>query len=261
MISYATKIKVQDLLKILQTEFVVSVQIVVDAGTENLIKRIRLLRYCLRKKNKVSILSHQSLKKTCIRKSDLIFNSEEIINILNGNEIIRRKLEEGRKIVANHINNISYNLDTMVTDFKRDITWCEELERVIRRELNKNSIAYKEVFCYTDKGGRANLKISMEKCSGCDYCAKNVLPVVNEIVGSPMSINNNGCRINPNNKDCYIVLEEMPKYKVVTYAGMRVKEGEEHTGDTYSFGRLDGGKYMTLLSDGMGSGPEASKRK
>ncbi|WP_338586779.1 stage II sporulation protein E [Clostridium baratii] len=199
------------------------------------------------------------LEKKCIRKSDLIFNSEEIINILNGNEIIRRKLEEGRKIVANHINNISYNLDTMVTDFKRDITWCEELERVIRRELNKNSIAYKEVFCYTDKGGRANVKISMEKCSGCDYCAKNVLPVVNEIVGSPMSINNNGCRINPNNKDCYIVLEEMPKYKVVTYAGMRVKEGEEHTGDTYSFGRLDGGKYMTLLSDGMGSGPEASK--
>lgn len=199
------------------------------------------------------------LEKKCIRKSDLICNSEEIINILNGNEITKRKLEEGRKLVASHIENISYNLDTMIRDFKRDVTWCEELERVIRRELNKNSIAYKEVFCYTDKGGRVNVKISMENCSGGNYCAKNVLPVVNEVMRSPMAINCNGCRINPNNKDCYIVLEEMPKYKIVSYAGMRVKEGEEHTGDTYSFGRVDGGKYMTLLSDGMGSGPEASK--
>lgn len=199
------------------------------------------------------------LEKKCIGKSELIRNSEEILNILNANEITRRKLEEGRKLVATHIRNVSDNLDNMVSDFKRDVTWCSELERIIRKELNKNSIKYKEIFCFTDKGGRMNIKVSMENCSCGTYCIKNILPVVNELVRTPMMISEEGCRIQPNNKDCAIFLKEMPRYKVVSYAGMRVKEGEQQTGDTYSFGRLEGGQYITLLSDGMGSGPEAGK--
>lgn len=199
------------------------------------------------------------LEKKCIGKSDLIKNSEELLNILNANEITRRKLEEGRKLVATHIRNVSDNLENMVSDFKRDVTWCSELERIIRKELNKNSIRYKEIFCFTDKGGRMNIKVSMENCSCGTYCIKNILPIVNELVRTPMMISEEGCRIQPNNKDCAIFLKEMPRYKVVSYAGMRVKEGEQQTGDTYSFGRLEGGQYITLLSDGMGSGPEAGK--
>lgn len=199
------------------------------------------------------------LEKKCIRKSELIRNSEDLLNILNANEITRRKLEEGRKLVANHIKNVSSNLDNMVNDFKRDVTWCAELERIIRKELNKNSVKYKEIFCFTDKGGRMNIKVSMENCSCGTYCIKNLLPVVNEIVRTPMMISEEGCRIQPNNKDCAIFLKEMPRYKIVSYAGMRIKEGEQQTGDTYSFGKLEGGQYITLLSDGMGSGPEAGR--
>ena len=52
-------------------------------------------------------------------------------------------------------------------------------------------------------------------------------------------ISEEGCRIQPNNKDCAIFLKEMPRYKIVSYAGMRIKEGEQQTGDTYSFGKLE----------------------
>ncbi|MDQ0151287.1 stage II sporulation protein E [Eubacterium multiforme] len=199
------------------------------------------------------------LEKKCIKKTDLIRNSDSIINILNGNEITRRKLEEGRKLVTNHIRSISGNLNDMIVDFKRDVTWGLELEKTVRKELNRNSINYKDVFCFTDKGGRINIKIKMENCLDGSYCSKNVLPAINEIMRTPMTINEDGCRISPNNKECTILIQEMPKYKVTSYAGMRAKEGEQYTGDTYTFGRMDGGNYITLLSDGMGSGPEAGK--
>ena len=199
------------------------------------------------------------LEKKCINKYDLIRNSEDVLNILNANEITKRKLSEGRILISNHLNNMSNNLYNMVGDIKRDIDWCLDVERIVRRELNKNSIKYKEVFCFNDKGGKVNIKINMEKCSRCDYCIKNVLPVVNKVMKNPMMISDEGCRIKPNNKECSILLKEMPKYKIKSYAGVRVKEGEQYTGDTCTFGNYPGGKYVTILSDGMGSGPEAGK--
>lgn len=199
------------------------------------------------------------LEKKCVEKGDLIRNTDDLINISNGNEITRRKLEEGRKLVASHIRNISNNLNDMIVDFKRDITWGLELEKIIRKELNRNSINYKDVFCFTDKGGRINIKIKMANCLDGDYCSKNILPTVNDIMRIPMMINEDGCRISPDNKECTILIQEMPKYKIASYAGMRAKEGEQYTGDTYTFGRMDDGNYITILSDGMGSGPEAGK--
>lgn len=35
------------------------------------------------------------------------------------------------------------------------------------------------------------------------------------------------------------------------------KDGEQCNGDSYSFGKLQSGSYMTIISDGMGSGPQA----
>lgn len=199
------------------------------------------------------------LEKKCINKYDLIRNSEDVLNILNANEITKRKLSEGRLLISNHLNNMSNNLYNMVGDVKRDISWCLDVERIVRRELNKNSIKYKEVFCFNDKGGKINIKINMENCSRGNYCSKNVLPVINKVMRNPMMISEEGCRIQPNNKECSILLKEMPKFRVTSYAGVRVKEGEQYTGDTCTFGNYPGGKYATILSDGMGSGPEAGK--
>lgn len=199
------------------------------------------------------------LEETCENKRKLIRQAEDIVNTAKIQEIEKRRIEEGRKIVSNHIVNISKSLDNMFNEFKRDVSWCGNLERVVRKELNKNSIKYKDIFCYTDNTGKLKVKINMENCAGGSYCVKNVLPIINNIVKMPMTLGEDGCRINPNNKDCAVTLTEVPKYHVISYAAMDVKEGEKHTGDSYTFGKAGDGKYITILSDGMGSGPEASR--
>ncbi|MGL5869227.1 MAG: stage II sporulation protein E [Clostridium chrysemydis] len=199
------------------------------------------------------------LEKKCKHKRLLVKEADNIVNISKIQELERRRIEEGRKIVSNHIVNISKNLDHMFDDFKRDVSWCGNLERVVRKELNKNSIKYKDIFCYTDKGGKLKVRINMENCEGGRYCAKNVLPIINDIVRTPMTLGEDGCRINPNNKDCTVTLSEVPKYQVISYAAMDIKEGEKYTGDSYTFGKAGNGKYITILSDGMGSGPEAGR--
>ena len=35
---------------------------------------------------------------------------------------------------------------------------------------------------------------------------------------------------------------------------------KKYNGDSYSFSKLNDGTYMTIISDGMGSGPQADKK-
>ena len=215
----------------------------------------RLINSC--EENKVVFPAQ--LEKSCYRKFDLIKGAERIVDNLNNNEIIKERLGEGRVLLANHIKNLSSSIDEMLGDFKRDVTICGDLERNVRRALSKGGIKYKNVFCYRDIAGREKIKITLENCGGGKYCSRNILPIINDVVSNPMSISSEGCRINPDNDECYITFEESPKYYMVSYGAISTKEGEEYTGDTYSFGKTKDGCYMTLISDGMGSGPDAGK--
>lgn len=199
------------------------------------------------------------LEKKCMKKYNILNEVDQLVLNMNADAVNKEKLQEGRILIAEHMNTMAENIGRMLYDFKKDITICGELEKSLRKELNKNSIQYKDVFCFNDKDGKIKVKLNMSKCTNCKYCARNVLPVANSIIKRPMMIGVDGCSINPNNKDCTITIKEMPKYNIISYVGMNVKEGEEYTGDTYNFGNVTGGKYLTILSDGMGSGPEASK--
>ena len=46
---------------------------------------------------------------------------------------------------------------------------------------------------------------------------------------------------------------------MVSYGAFIPKSGEVQTGDSYTFGKTNDGYYTTILSDGMGFGPEANK--
>lgn len=202
----------------------------------------------------------KELEKKCIKHLSILKNSEAIINNHNLNEDTKEKIYEGRQVLSEHINNIGVTLGKILDDFKREITISDDLERIIKRGLNKNFIDYNGVFCYTNYEGRIKIKISMNNCEGCDLCSKNILPVLNDIIKVPLSISGEGCNINPKNNECTITIEEAPKYYVRSYAAIDIKNGEIQTGDYYSFGKTTDGYYTIILSDGMGSGPEAGEQ-
>jgi stage II sporulation protein E len=205
------------------------------------------------------IVFPSELEKICLYKFDLIKDTERIVDNLNNKEVLKVRLGDGRQLLANHVENIASSIGDMLADFKEHVTVCNELERLIRRALNKNGIHYKKMFCYRDSNGRLKMKLRMQNCGGGNFCSKRILPIVNDVVSEHMCIGGDGCKINPTNNECVIIFEESVKYHMVSYGAIASKEGEDHTGDTFSFGKTKEGTYMTLISDGMGSGPEAGK--
>ncbi|AQW25000.1 stage II sporulation protein E [Clostridium perfringens] len=197
------------------------------------------------------------LEKKCIKKYALVKNLEDIMNIYMVNETLKSRLGEGRKILSNHINNMSVTISEIVDEFGNELHLCTDVEKSIKKSLLKYGINFGSLICYNDKNGRIKIKMQMENCMGSQTCIKTVLPIISETIGKNMSIGSEGCNINRKNNMCEIVIEEAPKYHINSHVAVATKEGEKFTGDSYSYGRTKDGNYITVISDGMGSGPEA----
>ncbi|EOU1691966.1 stage II sporulation protein E [Clostridium perfringens] len=197
------------------------------------------------------------LEKKCIKRYALVKNLEDIMNIYMVNETLKSRLGEGRKILSNHINNMSVTISEIVDEFGNELHLCTDVEKSIKKSLLKYGINFGSLICYNDKNGRIKIKMQMENCMGSQTCIKTVLPIISETIGKNMSIGSEGCNINSKNNMCEIVIEEAPKYHINSHVAVATKEGEKFTGDSYSYGRTKDGNYITVISDGMGSGPEA----
>ena len=199
------------------------------------------------------------LERKCIKRTSLIKNTEDIVNNFIISEMWRNRLTEGRQILASQINNMAVSINEIVNEFNANVKFNNEVEKNIRRLLNKSKIKIVDIFCFEDGKGRVTVKLSLDACGGKQTCVKEILPYINEAVGTAMCISDDGCVINPNNNVCTVTFEETPKYHVVTCVARECKSGEKYNGDSYSFGKLKDGTYMIMISDGMGSGPEAGQ--
>ena len=177
------------------------------------------------------------LEKKCIKKYALVKNLEDIMNIYMVNETLKSRLGEGRKILSNHINNMSVTISEIVDEFGNELHLCTDVEKSIKKSLLKYGINFGSLICYNDKNGRIKIKMQMENCMGSQTCIKTVLPIISETIGKNMSIGSEGCNINSKNNMCEIVIEEAPKYHINSHVAVATKEGEKFTGDSYSYGR------------------------
>ena len=206
-------------------------------------------------KKKIYLPNNLNLK--CVKRTTLLKSAEELFTTYKINESLKSRLIEGRSVIANQINNMSETVSGILGDFNNNVNSCLEIDKLLRKTLAKNKVRYTNVYSYTDRKGRLKIKVKIDSFDGENYCRKEILPVVSDLVRTPVSIAEDGCKINPETNECSITIEESYKYNVASYVAFNVKDGERYSGDSYSFGKNTVGVYVTIVSDGMGSGPEA----
>ncbi|WP_346870204.1 stage II sporulation protein E [Clostridium sp. UBA5119] len=201
----------------------------------------------------------QLLEKKCIRKASLIRNTEDIINKFIISEMWRSRLAEGRELIANQFNNMAKSVDEIMEEFSSDFNEDKDSEKKIIRILEKYDIEIDDVFAIKDKNERLNIQITCNCCNGRNLCVKKMLPLINDCVGYKMKLKVDGCKINPITNKCTAMFEEVPKFGVTTSVSRACKDGQTIFGDNFNFGEGYDGSYMMVISDGMGSGPQAGR--
>lgn len=199
------------------------------------------------------------IERKCINRTSLMTNTEDIVSKYIINEMRKSSLCEGRELLANQIKNMARTVHDIGDEIHSNIYINVYLENKIRRVLDKNRVQYNSILCIKDERGRNIIKLWMKACGGKKICTKKILSHLTEATGEAMYITSENCSIDKKENTCAVTFEEVPKFHINSYAAVKCKDGEKCNGDSYSFSKLKDGTYISIISDGMGSGPQAGK--
>lgn len=196
------------------------------------------------------------LENKCINRTVLMKNTEDIVNKYIINEMKRNSLCEGREMLSQQINNMAFTVNNISEEISKKVYIDISLESKIKRLLDKHRISYIGLMCINENNRRTTAKLVV-KDSMLGACKKEILNCVAEAFNSPINISKEGCVVDREKEICTVIYEEIPKYHVDTYVAVKCKDGEKCNGDSYRFEKLKDGTYISIISDGMGSGPQA----
>ncbi len=161
------------------------------------------------------------------------------------------------KMIGRQIKAIGEMIGGVARSFGRDYEPEAELARRIRLAISDTGETEALNVSASRENGLLKVDVSCLPCGGCRNCDSVIAPVVSQCAGIDMQCLNYGCI----SKEglCRLHFEPVENLNVIVGVSRRAPLGEKSCGDSYAFGRLDGGRFYVVLSDGMGSGSNANE--
>lgn len=168
----------------------------------------------------------------------------------------RNKVTQSRKLISMQLDGMSDIVDKMSESLEENIIFDKTNETKIYCMLEQKDIKCTDVTVVKNAGESSSVTVTAkQKNTECTQLFPLIEETVSSVIGKSMAISNYNCARNK-----YVFkLAEKELYKVeCSYVSMP-KSGENQCGDSITHGRIAGGKYTVILSDGMGCGPHAAK--
>ena len=165
------------------------------------------------------------------------------------------KFEEGRKLIADQIRNISKSIKGLSEDIENSAMLDLVKEKNILEELERHNIIVNKINYLTK--GKDEFKITIDKntCANGGLCDEKLIKIISDYLGEQLSAQKYGCNIYKDT--CKIVLTKAEKYTATTQAVSLSRDGHVLCGDNYTYMEIDNGQYMMAICDGMGKGKRA----
>ena len=179
------------------------------------------------------------------------------------NFIWKKKMDESKKNVSNGLKGVSEAISKMAVeiDKKEKDTFADKKEE-IKKLLEQKEIEIQNINIKQAKSGRYVVEVYVNTCrniDGTECDIKKISKIISKILGQNMVIQKQECGLRLNKGSCKFTYLSDDNYKVQIGIAKSTKAGSPVSGDSNLHIKLDDGKYLLAISDGMGSGPEAMK--
>lgn len=160
-------------------------------------------------------------------------------------------LFSGKQLLQLQSQGVSEVLKGLALDFSKSLNFNSELERKISENLHRNGIVFNEILIF---GSLDNIEINLI-LNNKFINDSELLNGVSEVLGKSYSvISKTSVSYNVSS----ITLKASPVIDVAFGLSFTKKDGSTISGDTHSLLKIDEGKFLVALSDGMGSGRVAN---
>lgn len=179
------------------------------------------------------------------------------------NFIWKKKMDESKKNVSMGLKGVSEAISKMAVeiDKKEEDIFANEKEEIIKL-LEQKEIYIKDINIKKANSGRYTVGVYTDICENIDgtQCdIKKIGKIISKVLNEKMIIQDQECGLRLNKNECKFTYLSEDKYSVQIGIAKSTKAGSPVSGDSSIHIKLNDGKYLLAISDGMGSGPDAMK--
>lgn len=208
-------------------------------------------------KNGGKIKIPYSFEERCIRTErffESLLQSYEIIGI---NRSWKNKMLYQRKVMSSQMEEMSRILFDCSAMMGYDKKGEECFEKVLRKCFRREKVLLSYLRFYENRGKKKEIYlIARTRKGSCP--TKKVASILSMVLKIPM-VPTKECPIAVYEETAMFHFAEDVNFHVLTGMSQQSKEGENVCGDLFSVLRLEKGKDIFILADGMGSGQAARK--
>ena len=189
---------------------------------------------------------------------------QEIVNAINESYKIskvtyvwKQKINENKKVMADQLENVSEAISNIAKEITKDEDkFIKEISK-IRFLLEKKEIKIEEIKIKKNNN-KFIISIYTDKCK-YDCYINEIEKILSEVLNTEIVLQKKECAIDKDNNICKQIYSSKDKFLLRVGIAKTMKEKSVVSGDSYIKSKLEDGKNLIALSDGMGSGPEARK--
>ena len=193
----------------------------------------------------------RALADVCINQSGLLYAINRQLVSYRKHMTEAENAASGRTMLANQAQGISEILKNLALEQSEPLRLYTEKERALNVALLSAGIVCSEVLVYGDEN---NLTLSLITYGKADV--KKIAAITSHLFDREMIISE---RLALSQDKFCCILRRKPFFDAAFGVASVMKSGETASGDTHSVIKIDEGKFMVALSDGMGSGEYARR--
>lgn len=187
----------------------------------------------------------------------------EVYKIGKVNSIWSKKIKERDKVIGAQLGGVSRAISGVAQRMdeknKKSYDFEEEKQNIIMLCKQKR-IEILDINIKKNKNGRYIISIYTVPCKDEDECRTyEIQNILQDVLETSIVIQEDNCGVRGQNKVCKQLYVSKDKFNIQVGIAHDKKNGTTVSGDSSVQVRLDDGKYLIAISDGMGSGQTARK--
>lgn len=177
--------------------------------------------------------------------------------------VYQKKIEENQKVISNQLEEVSKAISNLAEEIekpKEEVFVEEKIQ--IQKLLEQKDIRVKNISIKQQNTGRIEVTLYTDVCENVENPAcdtKKMGRIIGKVFGMHMMLQKQECGLRLGKSICSYTYVAEDKQNIQIGVARATKTGSSISGDSSIQTRLDDGKYLLAISDGMGSGKEAKK--